>query len=80
MKLCKDCIHYVGHNTCGYKRDPVTGEPAEFESNARDQREEGFSVFAILCNKCGKDARWFKPKVVAPPTSFLQALKDLVKK
>lgn len=55
MKYCKDCEHYEGGGLCQAPEsgvDVVTGEVKLLLAHRRRDRAD----------KCGPDARWFKPK------------------
>lgn len=62
MKLCKDCLYYLGNDDCVKQPNIVTGRPASgWRSSCKLQREDGwFSRF--MNNSCGKSGKFWKPK------------------
>lgn len=69
MKLCKDCEHCDAHNGWYWAKchhpltnsvDAVTG--VSKGRYCESEREWGWLQSRLGSPRCGKEARWFKPK------------------
>jgi hypothetical protein len=63
-RFCKDCAFFTAPTACGFPQlepfDLVTGEPVWPRSAAIERSH-------ITADSCGREAKWFKPKLAVVP-------------